>query len=164
MQFPCFHCGHLPDPELGRNLGHERQECTAARRRSASHWQRPRRWRRGAPCIDLSKHNNAKPSSIKCSKVKSESNSIQSDSYVITSHASLHLVQPAMTNVYGKPYSETLMIIGSQPAGTKIRFMFARHSAYMKYQFDIVRQPRGNVQVSGTSRVPPVHTRMRLPS
>eukprot|EP00918_Siedleckia_nematoides_P075101 GHVU01164239.1.p1 GENE.GHVU01164239.1~~GHVU01164239.1.p1 ORF type:complete len:594 (+),score=79.63 GHVU01164239.1:106-1782(+) len=55
--------------------------------------------------------------------------------------------EPEMINVYGKPYSETLDMIRSQPAGTKIRFMFARHSAYMKYQFDIVRQPRGgNVQ------------------
>lgn len=69
-----------------------------------------------------------------------------------------------MINVYGKPYSETLDMIRSQPAGTKIRFMFARHSAYMKYQFDIVRQPRGgNVQVSSEHLESHEYAHVRMP-
>ena len=63
--------------------------------------------------------------------------------------------------VYGKPYSEVLDMIRSQPAGTKICFMLERHSAFMKYQFDIVRQPREeNVQVSCEHLESHVYARM----
>lgn len=57
--------------------------------------------------------------------------------------------EPEMHNVYGKPYSEWVNVVREQPAGTTIRFMFARHSEFMKYQFDIVRMPVGANNVSG---------------
>merc|ERR1712216_244120 len=59
-----------------------------------------------------------------------------------------------MHNVYGKPYSDWKDMVRSQPAGTKIRFMFARHSEFMKYQFDIIRRNVGDTGPSGGSAMP----------
>ena len=57
-------------------------------------------------------------------------------------------------DVYGKPYSDWKDMVRSQPAGTKIRFMFARHSEFMKYQFDIIRRNVGDTGPSGGSAMP----------